>query len=415
MSTPAPLRGDEGINARGAVAEAPELRFDSLPPLSLYVHLPWCVRKCPYCDFNSYEARGALPDLEYVAALLRDWRLEVPLAQGRAIETIFLGGGTPSLFSGQAIARLLDGLRADAAIAANAEITLEANPGAVDAARFAAFREAGVDRLSIGIQSFRNDKLRALGRVHDSAQAEAAVATARAAGFTNVNLDLMYGLPGDDCDGAIADLERAVGLAPEHVSWYQLTLEPNTAFERRPPPLPDDDTVASIEERGRALLAAHGYERYEVSAYASRGRRSRHNSNYWQFGDYLGLGAGAHGKLTLPEAGAIARRAKTRNPRTYLQRAGRAESTSEERVATRAQAALEFLMNALRLLDGTPVEMFEARAGQGVNAIAGARAEATERGWLGSEPDRLRATPRGLQRLNRLLELFVSEGGGRGS
>jgi oxygen-independent coproporphyrinogen-3 oxidase len=215
MSTPAPLLGEDA-----------ELRFDSLPPLSLYVHLPWCVRKCPYCDFNSYEARGALPDLEYVGALLRDWRAELPLARGRTIETIFLGGGTPSLFSGEAIGRLLDGLRAEASIAANAEITLEANPGAVDAARFAAFRRAGVNRLSIGVQSFRNHKLRALGRVHDSAQAEAAVATARAAGFTNVNLDLMYGLPGDDVGGAVADLERAVALAPEHLSWYQLTARP---------------------------------------------------------------------------------------------------------------------------------------------------------------------------------------------
>jgi oxygen-independent coproporphyrinogen-3 oxidase len=396
MSTPAPLPG-----------QGSELRFANLPPLSLYVHLPWCVRKCPYCDFNSYEARGALPDLEYVAALLRDWRAELPFVQGRAIETIFLGGGTPSLFSGAAIARLLDGLRAERSVAANAEITLEANPGAVDAARFAEFREAGVNRLSIGIQSFRNGQLRALGRVHDAAQAEAAIATARAAGFANVNLDLMYGLSGDDVDGAIADLERAVAFAPEHVSWYQLALEPNTAFERRPPPLPDDDVVARIEERGRELLAAHGYERYEISAYARRGRRCLHNSNYWQFGDYLGLGAGAHGKVTLPEAGVIARRAKTRNPRTYLQRAGRGDAASEERVATRGQAALEFLMNALRLVDGTPVEVFEARAGQPAAAIAAACAEATARGWLGPEPERLRATPAGLQRLNRLLELFA--------
>ena len=396
MSTPAPLQG-----------VVPALRFDSLPPLSLYVHLPWCVRKCPYCDFNSYEARGALPDLEYVAALLRDLRGELPFAQGRAIETIFLGGGTPSLFSGTAIARLLDGLRADASIAPNAEITLEANPGAVDAARFAAFREAGVNRLSIGIQSFRDDKLRALGRVHSSAQTEAAVATARAAGFANVNLDVMYGLPGDDVGGAVADLERAVALAPEHISWYHLTLEPNTAFERRPPPLPDDDVVASIEEQGRALLAAHGYERYEISAYARRGRRCLHNVNYWQFGDYLGVGAGAHGKVTLLEAGEIARRAKTRNPRTYLRLAGRADATGEERVVTRAQAALELLMNALRLLDGTTVETFEARAGQPAAAIAAARAVAAARGWLGAEPDRLRATPAGLQRLNRLLELFA--------
>ena len=383
------------------------LQFDGLPPLSLYVHLPWCVRKCPYCDFNSYEARGALPDLEYVDALLRDLRSEIELARGRAIETIYFGGGTPSLFSAAAIARLLDGLKSAATIAADAEITLEANPGAVDVARFAAFREAGVNRLSIGIQSFRNEKLHALGRVHDSAQAEAAVAAARAAGLANVNVDLMYALPGDDVAGAVADLERAVALEPEHVSWYQLTLEPNTAFERRPPELPDDDVVAKVEERGRALLAAHGYERYEISGYARRGRRCLHNLNYWQFGDYLGVGAGAHGKVTLPEAGQIARRAKTRNPRTYQLQAGNAAATSEERVATREQAALEFLMNALRLLDGTAVETFEARAGQPEAGIGAARAAATARGWLSAEPGLLRATPSGLERLNKLLELFA--------
>jgi putative oxygen-independent coproporphyrinogen III oxidase len=412
MSTPAPLFGDEGMDARGrttqgAVVEEAALRFDGLPPLSLYLHLPWCVRKCPYCDFNSYEARGMLPDLAYTDALLRDLRSELPLAQGRPIETVFLGGGTPSLFSGAAITRLLDGLRAEAVLAVDAEITLEANPGAVDAARFTAFREAGVNRLSIGIQSFRDERLQALGRVHDSAEAQAAVATARAAGFDNLNLDLMYGLPGDDAGGALADLEKAIALAPAHLSWYQLTLEPNTAFERRPPALPDDDVVARIEEQGRALLAAHGYGRYEISAYAQGGRRCRHNLNYWQFGDYLGVGAGAHGKITLPADGAFERRAKARNPRTYQLRAGTAEATTEERVATRAQAAIEYLMNALRVLDGTPVEMFEARAGQPAAAIDSARAAAAARGWLSPDAGRLRATPAGLERLNKLLELFA--------
>jgi putative oxygen-independent coproporphyrinogen III oxidase len=420
MSTPVPLLGAEGRDARGratqgavgeqlpgAVVEDAGLRFGGLPPLSLYAHLPWCVRKCPYCDFNSHEARGALPDSEYVEALLRDLRTELPLARGRPIDTIFLGGGTPSLFSGGAIARLLDGVRAELGLAPHAEITLEANPGAVDASSFAAFKDAGVNRLSIGIQSFRNEQLRALGRVHGDAEAEAAVATARAAGFTDLNLDLMYGLPGDTVAGAVADLERAVALSPTHISWYQLTLEPNTAFERRPPALPDDGMVAAIEERGRALLAANGYERYEISAYARLGRRCRHNLNYWQFGDYVGIGAGAHGKLTLPADGEISRRAKTRNPRTYLARAGTAEATSEERVRTRAQAALEYLMNALRLLEGAPVAIFEARAGQPAAAIGSARAAAIARGWLTSEPDRLRATAAGLDRLNRLLELFA--------
>ena len=395
MNALAPLPGEAGLH------------FDALPPLSLYVHLPWCVRKCPYCDFNSYEARGALPDLDYVDALLRDLRAEVPFAQGRSVETVFLGGGTPSLFSGAAVARLLAGIETELVLAPQAEITLEANPGAVDAARFAAFREAGVNRLSIGIQSFRDEQLRALGRVHDAAQARVAVAAAHAAGFNNLNLDLMYGLPNDDVAGSVADLEAALKLGPAHLSWYQLTLEPNTAFERRPPALPDDDVVKRIEERGRALLAGHGYARYEISAYARDGRRCLHNLNYWQFGDYLGVGAGAHGKVTLRAAGEIARRAKTRNPRTYQQRAGAADSVAQERVAEPKQAALEFLMNALRLVEGVSVELFAARAGQAVSTLAAARAAAVERGWLTSDPGVLHATPSGIDRLNRLLELFA--------
>ena len=396
MSAPAPFSGEEA-----------GLRFDGLPPLSLYVHLPWCIRKCPYCDFNSYEARGALPDLAYVDALLRDLRAELPLVHGRTIETIFIGGGTPSLFSGCAIARLLDGVRAETELAPGAEITLEANPGAAEVTRFAAFREAGVNRLSIGIQSFRDAQLRALGRVHDASEAQAAVAAARAAGFDDVNVDLMYGVPGDDVAGAVADLERVVALSPTHVSWYQLALEPNTAFERRPPALPDDGVVAGIEERGRAVLAAHGYGRYEVSAYALPGRRCAHNSSYWRFGDYLGIGAGAHGKITLPAASALARRAKTRNPRTFEQRAGAPAAVTEERVTERRQAALEYLMNALRLIDGTPAADFAARAGQPVAAITNPRAAAVARGWLDADPAVLRATAAGLEQLNRVLELFA--------
>jgi oxygen-independent coproporphyrinogen-3 oxidase len=396
MNAPAPLPG-----------RAAELRFESLPPLSLYVHLPWCIRKCPYCDFNSHEARAALRDLDYVDALLKDLRAELALAEGRPVETVFLGGGTPSLFSGAAIARLLDGVRAEAELARDAEITLEANPGAADAARFAAFREAGVNRLSIGVQTFRDEQLELLGRVHGSAEARAAVRAARAAGFDNVNLDLMYGVPGDDVAGAVADLEQAIELEPTHVSWYQLALEPNTAFARRPPPLPDDGIVAVIEESGRALLAAHGYSRYEVSAYARPGRRCRHNTNYWQFGDYLGIGAGAHGKVTLRAVNAIERRAKARNPRTYEERAGSPAAVTAERVTEPRQLALEYLMNALRLLDGTPAALFAARAGQPAEALAAPRAVGVARGWLEPDPAVLRATPAGLEKLNRLLELFA--------
>jgi oxygen-independent coproporphyrinogen-3 oxidase len=381
--------------------------FTSLPPLSLYVHLPWCVRKCPYCDFNSYEARGPLADLDYVDALLRDLRSEVPNAQQRTVQSIFIGGGTPSLFSGLAIARLIRGIALELDLAPEVEITLEANPGAVEAGRFAEFRRAGVNRLSIGIQSLRDDRLRALGRVHDSREAEHALRVARGAGFDNINLDFMYALPGDDVEGALDDLTRGIGMAPEHLSWYQLTLEPNTAFERRPPPLPGEDVVAEIERRGRERLADAGYGRYEISAYAQPGRACMHNSNYWEFGDYLGLGAGAHGKVTLPAEGAIERRAKTRNPRTYLEAAGTADACTSQRLGDSRGIAVEYLLNALRLIEGVPLERFVERTGLPFTAIADPRREAEQRGWLVEDPDLLRATPAGREVLNRLLELFV--------
>ncbi|MEO8465077.1 MAG: radical SAM family heme chaperone HemW [Gammaproteobacteria bacterium] len=388
-------------------AASPGPTFTVLPPLSLYVHLPWCVRKCPYCDFNSYEARGPLADIEYVDAVLRDLRSELPNVQGRQVQTIFIGGGTPSLFSAAAIERLLSGIGADLTLARGAEITLEANPGAVDAARFAAFRAAGVNRLSIGIQSLRDDQLRTLGRVHDGDEARRAIELARTAGFANINLDFMYALPNDSVAGALADLEEAIELAPQHLSWYQLTLEPNTAFERRPPALPADDLVAEIESHGRALLAAAGFIRYEISAYSRAGHACAHNLNYWQFGDYLGVGAGAHGKITLPAIPAIERRAKTRNPRTYLETAGAAKACDSQRLAEPRAIAVEFLLNALRVLEGVPQEWFTERTGLLLEAIAAPRREAVERGWLVDEPARLRATPAGREVLNRLLELFV--------
>jgi putative oxygen-independent coproporphyrinogen III oxidase len=380
--------------------------FSSLPPLSLYVHLPWCVHKCPYCDFNSYTARGRIPEEDYVAALLRDLDAEAHLAQGRPVESLFIGGGTPSLFSGNAIERLVAGIRARVAVSANAEVTLEANPGAVDAERFADFRNAGVNRLSIGVQSFRDSRLATLGRAHDCHGALQAFELAARAGFANVNLDLMYALPGDDAAGALQDLAIAVGLAPAHLSWYQLTLEPNTAFHRRPPALPADDAVAEMEDAGRALLSRHGYRRYEISAYAQPGRRCVHNLHYWSFGDYLGIGAGAHGKVTLSADGSIRRRAKTRNPLTYMDRAGAPQAVTEERIASSEQIALEFMMNALRLIDGVAVECFESRTGQPRAAIDEAVTEAIRRGWLCDEPGSLKPTKQGLEVLNSLLLLF---------
>jgi len=378
----------------------------NLPPLALYVHLPWCVHKCPYCDFNSFELRGAIADAAYVGALLRDLELELPLIAGRELVSIFIGGGTPSLFSGAAITRLLDGIRSRLRLASDCEITLEANPGAVEAQRFAAYRAAGVNRLSIGAQSFRSDELRALGRVHGVEEIGNAVTLARAAGFDNLNLDLMYGLPQDDLTGAIADLEQALALGPEHLSWYQLTLEPNTAFYRRPPPLPDDEFITAIENAGRELLARHGYTRYEISAYAQPGRRCQHNLNYWQFGDYVGLGAGAHGKLTQPD-GTVERRARLRNPRSYQASAGQVECVSVDRVERAEVLRLEFLMNALRLTDGVPRGLLAERTGLTLEPVLGTVGAAIERGWLASEPETLVATPAGLNALNKVLALFA--------
>jgi putative oxygen-independent coproporphyrinogen III oxidase len=381
------------------------LNFPTLPPLSLYVHLPWCVRKCPYCDFNSYEARGELPEQPYVDAVLRDLDTEARFAFDRPLASIFVGGGTPSLFSGAAIARLLAGVRARLPLEADAEITLEANPGAVEAERFAAYREAGVNRLSIGVQSFRAPELHALGRIHSAHDAVRAFELARRAGFENVNLDLMYGLPKAGVDGALEDLAQALALEPAHISWYQLTIEPSTAFHRRPPPLPADDTVIEIEHRGRELLARRGYRRYEISAYARSGKTCTHNLNYWQFGDYLGVGAGAHGKVTLAAEQAIERRSKVRNPRTYAAATLR-DAETVERIDAAPQVALEFLMNALRLVDGVPAACFEQRAGQTLAAVCAPVEEAVARGWLADSRGELRPTAAGLRLLNRLLELF---------
>ena len=380
--------------------------FVRAPPLALYVHLPWCVRKCPYCDFNSYEAKPDDAEDGYVDALLCDLAAELPLLQDRPLVSVFIGGGTPSLFSGSAIRRLLDGIRARAPLVPEAEVTLEANPGAVEAERFAAYRAAGVNRLSIGVQSLRAEQLRKLGRVHGPDEAVRAAELAKAAGFDNFNLDLMYALPGDDLDGALSDLRSALALEPPHLSWYQLTLEPNTAFHRRPPPLPAEELVLEIERAGRALLAASGFARYEVSAYERGGRHCGHNLNYWRFGDYLGIGAGAHGKVTVAREQVVERRAKTRNPRTFMSAAGTAAGVGIERIGDGKQLAIEFLMNALRLPDGVPLSTFEERTGVSVAAIEKDMQTARKRGWLAAEDHVLRPTPAGLEMLNPLLALF---------
>ncbi len=380
------------------------------PPLTLYVHLPWCVRKCPYCDFNSHEARGDLPVDAYIDALCADLEQELPDVWGRPLEAVFIGGGTPSLFPPAAIARLLSRVRAYFNPDPEIEITLEANPGTLEAGRFEGLRAAGVNRLSLGIQSFDDASLRALGRIHDAGEAHAAIEAARAAGFEAINLDLMYALPGQSIDGALADLDAALACRPEHLSWYQLTLEPNTVFWSRPPVLPDADAAADIEAAGLERLAAAGLERYEVSAFArGEARRCRHNLNYWRFGDYLGIGAGAHGKLTLVAEGAIERRAKVRAPQAWLARAHGPERLASRRRLGPGDAAFEFLLNALRLPGGFPPWLFAERTGVPLAWLEGALADAERDGLLERRADRIRPTRHGLDFLNELLGRFSDE------
>jgi oxygen-independent coproporphyrinogen-3 oxidase len=365
------------------------------------------VRKCPYCDFNSHRLPPAVDEPRFVDAVLADLDAELARAPVGDVASLFLGGGTPSLMSGAALTSLLDGVAARVSIAVDCEITLEANPGAVDAGRFRAYRAAGVNRLSIGVQSLAADKLRALGRIHSPDDARRALSSARAAGFDNVNVDLMYGLPGQTLADALQDLDGALALAPEHLSWYQLTVEPNTPFYHRPPDLPDDETVGDIAEAGLDRLQAAGYARYEVSAFATAGRRCRHNLNYWHFGDYLGIGPGAHGKRTLGH-GCIVRRSKRRSPQAYLARPG-AAALSREWELSAQDRSFEFMMNALRLVDGVDARCFTTRTGLSLDAIAGARASAIERGLLAADPRCLRPTPTGLRYLNDLLDIFLPD------
>ncbi len=393
-------------------------QFTALPPLSLYVHFPWCVRKCPYCDFNSHEPRAgqssdvdnALPEAAYIDALVADLEQDLPSVWGRPVHTVFMGGGTPSLFSPEAIDRLLSALRARLPLAPDAEITLEANPGTVEQARFGEYRAAGINRLSIGIQSFDEAILQRLGRIHGRAEALRAAEAAHGAGFDNFNLDLMFGLPGQDAAGAIADLDTAIALAPPHLSYYQLTLEPNTLFAHLPPAgLPDDDLLWTMQEAAQARLAAHDYTQYEVSAYARPGHSCRHNLNYWRFGDYLGIGAGAHAKLSDAQHQCIERSSKRRNPRDYLARAGDATRIDSRRTLTREDAGLEFMMNALRLNAGFATSLFSAHTGLPISVVETPLHEAEVKGWIDWNLSTIRPTPAGQRFLNDLLALFLPE------
>ncbi|GHU33337.1 coproporphyrinogen III oxidase [Betaproteobacteria bacterium] len=388
------------------------LDFRAPLPLSLYVHIPWCVRKCPYCDFNSHPLRGTLPEAEYIAALIADLESALPLVWGRRIVSVFFGGGTPSLLSATGLDTLLSAIRTRLPLVSDAEITLEANPGAVEAGKFAAFRDTGINRLSLGIQSFNPEHLNALGRIHDADQARQATALA-ARHFDNVNLDLMYGLPGQTVAQALADTEQALTFAPTHLSCYQLSIEPNTAFAASPPTLPDPDLCADMQEAIEEKLAGAGFVHYETSAFARPNRQCRHNLNYWTFGDYLGIGAGAHGKLTLHdrETWEVRRQMRWKQPKHYLTRTAAGNPLQEEFSVGANDLPFEFMMNALRLNEGFDVALFEARTAQALIAVETTLRRAENDGLLVFNAGRMgRITPtrRGQRFLNRLLEMFLA-------
>ena len=383
------------------------------PPLSLYIHIPWCVKKCPYCDFNSHAQNGAMPVDAYVDALLADLDCDLrefgDALSGRPLHSIFFGGGTPSLFAPDTIARILDGVGARLDLPRGIEITLETNPGTVEHGRFDGYLRAGVSRLSFGVQSFDDTKLARLGRIHSATDAERAIKEAQDAGYANINLDLMYALPEQTLAGALADIECAIALEPAHVSHYQLTLEPNTLFAAQPPPLPDEDSAWDMQEACQQRLAEAGYAQYEVSAYAHDNQRSVHNLNYWTFGDYLGIGAGAHGKLSHAANESIIRTTKLKLPRSYLDRAARGEAFGSATAIAREDLPFEFMMNALRLNDGVAMPLFAQRSGLTPGAIDRKLNEARARGWLETDPERLVPTELGRRYLNDVVGLFLPD------
>ena len=382
------------------------VRLATLPPLTLYVHIPWCLKKCPYCDFNSHEARGEVPEKAYVEAVIADLEAAIPGVWGRRVHAIFVGGGTPSLFSPEAIDRLLTAARTLLPVEVDAEITLEANPGTFEQAKFRAFRAAGVNRLSVGIQSFDDARLAQIGRVHGGDEARRAARIAVET-FERVNLDLMYALPGQDAAGALADVTEALSFGPEHLSAYHLTIEPNTLFHRHPPALPDDDASAEIEDGVESALARAGFEHYETSAYARPGARARHNVNYWRFGDYLGIGAGAHSKLSYPDR--IVREMRFKQPRAYQEGAMAGAAIQSAHDVPASDLPFEFAMNALRLADGFALSLFTERTGLAASVLEGPLSRAESMGLVDRDAFSVRPTPRGRRFLNDLLGLFVPE------
>jgi putative oxygen-independent coproporphyrinogen III oxidase len=383
------------------------LNLTALPPLALYIHWPWCVRKCPYCDFNSHESKEPIPESAYLDALRADLEQSLPLIWGRKIHTVFIGGGTPSLISAAGLDRLMSDLRTLLPLDLDAEITMEANPGTFEAEKFKSFRASGINRLSIGIQSFNSRHLQALGRIHDAEEAIRAVGIAQA-NFDNFNLDLMYALPGQTLAEAQADIDTALSFSPPHLSLYHLTMEPNTVFAKYPPELPGDDDTADIQDMIAERTAAAGYEHYEVSAYAKPGHRARHNLNYWQFGDYLGIGAGAHSKLSFPHR--VLRQARFKQPASFMEAAGKGNAVAEEHEIARADLGFEFMLNTLRLTEGFDPNLFGERTGMPINAIEKALNAAEAKGLIYRDFRVIRPTELGQRFLNDLQEMFLAEG-----
>ncbi len=377
----------------------------TLPPLSLYVHVPWCVQKCPYCDFNSHGQKGDIPEAEYVQHLIDDLKADLHLVQGRKIHSIFIGGGTPSLLTGDAYTRLLSEVDNLIGLADNCEITLEANPGTVETGRFKEYVKAGINRISIGIQSLQSDKLKALGRIHGTNEATYAAEQAKEAGLNSFNLDLMHGLPGQTLDDALSDLKQIIALDPPHISWYQLTIEPNTQFASKPPTLPQDETLWDIQEQGQALLAEAGYIQYEISGYAKPGYQCQHNLNYWRFGDYLGIGCGAHGKVTNAKTGIITRTEKVKHPRGYMDMVKPYLYKSWH--VEQDDLAFEFFMNRFRLVEPCPIEDYSALTNQPLQSQQAALNKAINTGLLIEKDGHWQVSLKGHRFLNDLLELFV--------